>query len=336
MGIISKLQKLLNKLRSGSKSADRILSGIAGICAELFGEAGTDLRSMQNKLAARTEQLRIQEQLLAKIPEGLSESVFIDKQPALTSPRLLDWEEMQTEPMRQAARDLALDPEDTDRKIWEKSAVLHIVRSYGFLDSKKKGLGIGVGTESLPFFFSTHCDMIVGVDKYKSKVWQSAGLSAEDVYVTAPVPYDHDKLTFVDCDMRSLEFQDEEFDFVWSVSAIEHVSTTDEYLRTFSEISRVLKKGGMAFITTEWNLVPRNPVYTSDLIVLDRVLYPWLIANIGNMRPVEKLNPNQPRSFSHVMAAKFCDPLGRTTRPCINIMSGGSFLTPVLLIFKKT
>ncbi len=336
MGIISGLRTLLLELRSNSRLADRILSRTADICADFFGVANADLVALQAKLATRREQLRIQEKLFAELPDGLKESVLTDEPPSLESPRLLDWNEMKTGPMREAARDLAFDPEDTDRKTWEKSAVLHAVRSSGFLDSEKKGLGIGVGTESLPFFFSRFCEKIVGVDKYESEVWESAGMSVEDVYETASVPYDRDRLVFIDCDMRFLESQDEEFDFIWSVSAVEHVRTIDEYIEVFSEMSRVLRPGGMAFITTEWNLVPRNPVYARGLIVLDPVLYPWLITHLENMAPVKKLNPNQPGNINHVMAVKFRDSLGRTTRPCINILSGGSFLTPVLLIFRKS
>jgi ubiquinone/menaquinone biosynthesis C-methylase UbiE len=291
---------------------------------------------LQAKLVSRKGQLRIQEKLSAEVTDGLKESVFTAEQPLLDSPRLLDWGEMNLEPMSKAAQELGFDPRDADRKIWEKSAVLYAVRSLGFLDRKMKGLGIGVGTESLPFFFSRFCEKIVGIDRYESKVWESAGMSVEDAYENPPVPYDRDRLVFLDCDMRSLDFQDEEFDFIWSVSAVEHVDTTDEYVKTFLEMSRVLKPGGVAFITTEWNLVPRNPVYTRGLIVLDKVLYPWLIAHIGNMKPVKKLNPDQPRNIDHVMAVRFRDSLGRTTRPCINVLSGGSFITPVFLVFRRT
>jgi SAM-dependent methyltransferase len=309
---------------------------MADICGDLFGEANSGLPKLHSELASRADQLRTQEQLSAEIPDGLRGSVFTDEQPSLESPRLLNWGEMKSKPMWEAAEHLGLDPQDTDRKVWEKSAVLHGVRSFGFLDRVKKGLGIGVGTESLPFFFSRFCERIVGIDKYESRVWESASMRVEDLYETAPVPYDRDRLVFMDCDMRSLDFEDEEFDFVWSVSAVEHVDTIDEYVRTFSEISRVLRPGGAAFITTEWNLVPQNPVYAPGLIVLDNVLYAWLLSRLENMVPVSRLNPNQSRNANHVMGTKFRDSLGRTTRPCINILSGGSFITPVLLIFRGT
>jgi len=335
LGIIYGLQKHLFELRSNSPLADRILSRIADICTDLFGEAETDLVTLHHKLEQRTQQLRVQDELLKAVPDGFQSGVFTDEQPTLESSRLIDWKEMDTEPMIQAAQDLGLDPKDTNRRIWEKSAVLHLLRLGGFLDPKKRGLGIGVGTESLPFYLSRYCDKIIGIDKYESEIWQSAGMSPEEVYESASIPFERERLLFRDCDMRSLEFQDNEFDFVWSISSIEHVSAIDEYLRVYEEISRVLKPGGKAFITTEWNLVANNPVYAPGLIALDTVLYPWLVAQLRNLQPVDRLNPTQKRNLNHVMATKFRDPLGRTIRPSVVNLSCGSFLTPVLLIFHK-
>jgi len=50
---------------------------------------------------------------------------------------------------------------------------------------------------------------------------------------------------------RELEFDDSTFDFVFSISSIEHFGGHKGSMKSMKEISRVLKPGGVASITTE-------------------------------------------------------------------------------------
>lgn len=52
-------------------------------------------------------------------------------------------------------------------------------------------------------------------------------------------------------DGRRLDFADESFDVVFSMSSIEHFGALDDIARSAEEIGRVLKPGGHAFLTTE-------------------------------------------------------------------------------------
>jgi SAM-dependent methyltransferase len=52
-------------------------------------------------------------------------------------------------------------------------------------------------------------------------------------------------------DARELEFEDESFDVVFSLSSIEHFGSPRDIARASSEVGRVLKPGGYAFIVTE-------------------------------------------------------------------------------------
>ncbi len=51
-------------------------------------------------------------------------------------------------------------------------------------------------------------------------------------------------------DATDLSFSDKEFDFIFSISVLEHIPRIGEAL---SEIDRVLKKGGLAYLAPAWN-----------------------------------------------------------------------------------
>jgi SAM-dependent methyltransferase len=52
-------------------------------------------------------------------------------------------------------------------------------------------------------------------------------------------------------DARALDFPDDSFDAVVSFSSIEHFGDADDIARAASEIGRVLRPGGYAFLVTE-------------------------------------------------------------------------------------
>jgi SAM-dependent methyltransferase len=67
----------------------------------------------------------------------------------------------------------------------------------------------------------------------------------------APFPYREDHLEVRHMDARSLEFPDESFDFVFSLSSIEHFGKPAEIMRSAKEMGRVLRPGGHAVVVTE-------------------------------------------------------------------------------------
>lgn len=58
---------------------------------------------------------------------------------------------------------------------------------------------------------------------------------------------------FINCDIRQIKFDDNSFDFVYSMGTIEHIQDYDQALK---EIYRVLKPGGIAIIGTPNKLDP--------------------------------------------------------------------------------
>ena len=67
----------------------------------------------------------------------------------------------------------------------------------------------------------------------------------------APFPYREDRLEVRWMDARRLDFPDESFDVVFSLSSIEHFGSPAEIAGSAREMGRVLKQGGHAFVVTE-------------------------------------------------------------------------------------
>jgi len=73
----------------------------------------------------------------------------------------------------------------------------------------------------------------------------------EDPAAHAPFPYREDHLEVRWMDARQLDFPDESFDVVFSLSSFEHFGGPDDVVAAAREMGRVLRPGGHAFVVTE-------------------------------------------------------------------------------------
>ena len=105
------------------------------------------------------------------------------------------------------------------------------------------------------------------------------------------------KIDFVRTDGKSLMFDDETADIIYSISVIEHIP---DFIQTLSEIERVLKPGGLFLLTidldlqgdseigvekyklmTEFislhfsSLYPDSTIHPADMLTTDNSLYPF-------------------------------------------------------------
>jgi SAM-dependent methyltransferase len=95
---------------------------------------------------------------------------------------------------------------------------------------------------------------VVAVDIYGEGSFSGGEADARmltDPDAFAPYPYLAERLEVRRMDGRKLEFQDETFDVVCSLSSIEHFGSSSDIASSAREIGRVLKPGGYAFIVTE-------------------------------------------------------------------------------------
>jgi SAM-dependent methyltransferase len=154
------------------------------------------------------------------------------------------------------------------RKTWEFIQVYNGLQHLGLLNGQAEAIGLGVGHEPLIYAFTNVCQSVIATDLYESDTWATASMATQQVYQQNPFEYQRDRLTVRHMDMTQIAYPDAHFDFVWSCCSIEHVNNFRELHQVFSEIHRVLKPGGMAALTTEFNPTARHS-YEPNMLFTD-------------------------------------------------------------------
>ena len=163
------------------------------------------------------------------------------------------------------------------RKGWEWTQCIYGLQKLGMLGADAKGLGVGAGREPLLFYFADRIQSVVGTDLYGNSTWsqQSEGGNEADAGILADVDrycsrsFRKSNLALRNMDGRKLEFEVGEFDFVWSLSSIEHFGGHEAAAESVREMARVTRKGGIVAIATEFILTPNSPdheeYFTKDM-----------------------------------------------------------------------
>ena len=149
------------------------------------------------------------------------------------------------------------------RKWWEWCAILEVLSSRGMLETGRKGLGFAVGTEPLPSAMAARGVEVLatdlGVDQTTAK-WSDTGqhaASLEALYHPHWVTEHRfrELVSFQPADMNHLEtLPSDTYDFIWSSCAFEHIGKLDDGLNFVVNAMRLLKPGGIAVHTTEYNV----------------------------------------------------------------------------------
>lgn len=131
------------------------------------------------------------------------------------------------------------------RKLWEWIAAAQALHERGCLGPEKRGLGFAVGNEPLPALFASIGTTIEATDSLKG-LFRPKLLDRESF----------DRLvTFHHADMNDLSgFDRGAYDFIWSSCAMEHTGSLESGLRFVRDSMDLLKPGGVAVHTTEFNL----------------------------------------------------------------------------------
>lgn len=159
------------------------------------------------------------------------------------------------------------------RKLWEWVFICHHILD--FIHEGYRGLGFGVGTESLPALFASFGANILATDAPDDKgqwshgdQWSGNLQRLRAPHIIANALFD-ERLSFRPCDMTNIASDLKGFDFTWSSCAFEHLGDLDAGLRFVENSLNTLRPGGIAVHTTEFNL-------SSDTDTVDRggtVLY---------------------------------------------------------------
>ncbi len=254
-----------------------------------------------------------------------------------------------------------------ERKVWEFAMVMLFLRDAGHLDDRSRVLSVGAGDERIVFWLTNHVGEVVATDIYGEGHFaaREAHVSMlEDPAAHAPAyPWRPEHLRVLAMDGRALDFPDESFDAVFTVSSIEHFGAPAEIARAASEIGRVLKPGGHAVIVTEC-LVSHHPLDSAaaDLAVraasfgrrrrratlrrrarlgevLTRRELDTLIIEPSKLAPMQPLDTHlSPETFAHITTATADGRLnaaGGDTYPLILMRISRSVFTSVCLVLAK-
>jgi SAM-dependent methyltransferase len=169
-----------------------------------------------------------------------------------------------------------------ERKVWEFSMLALFLEEVGRLHDGTRALAVGAGDERIVFWLANRVGRVVATDIYGEGQFaehEAAASMLADPRAHAPFPYREDHLEVRWMDARELDFPDESFDVVFSLSSIEHFGSPSAVARAASEMGRVLAPGGHAFIATEC-FVRRHPLNVAPIDFAIRV------ATLGRRRRI--------------------------------------------------
>jgi SAM-dependent methyltransferase len=229
------------------------------------------------------------------------------------------------------------------RKDWEWALGIVAMRRFGKLTKNSKAIGVGSGTEPIPFYLSNNINHVYATDLYDAKDWKNFAPSdfPENPKKYAPFPYKEDALTVLRMDGTKLEFPSENFDIAFSFSSIEHFGGKNHSgaLKSLREIERVLKHGGIAVIATEYIINNKeHPEFFNG-----QTIYSDLINKLEKLQLVEPLDLRITTNTLDTVVEFFSidanwnniDEEYKKTHPLILLRVRNILFTSVMLVFQK-
>lgn len=186
-----------------------------------------------------------------------------------------------------------------NRKFWEWCVISKALDEAGVLVSGARGLGFAVGTEPLASYFASKGCKLLATDlatELSSKGWIDTNEHASSLdQLFYPALLDRER--FLECvsfdfaDMRNIQGVGQGYDFIWSSCALEHLGTLGAGFDFIVSSAKLLRKGGVAVHTTEFNVGSGIETITKGPNVvfrkMDFVLLDQLLESLGfRLRPL--------------------------------------------------
>jgi hypothetical protein len=165
------------------------------------------------------------------------------------------------------------------RKWWEWAAIAQALDERGMLRAGRRGCGFAVGREPLASQFAALGAEILATDlgdEAASSAWSASGQHAANLEalfwpnLIDRAAFDA-RVRFRPHDMRALDTAAHaSFDFLWSSCSFEHLGDLETGLRFVLESTGLLRPGGVAAHTTEFNLSSDEATLEAGDIVIYR------------------------------------------------------------------
>jgi SAM-dependent methyltransferase len=157
--------------------------------------------------------------------------------------------------------------EELRRKFWEYAMLGLYLEEAGALREDACALAVGAGHEEPLFWMANRIARMVATDIYGEGGFAEREANASmltDPQAYAPYPYRRDHLEVRSMNALALEFPDASFDFVFSLSSIEHFGQPAQVAQAAREMARVVRPGGQLVIVTEC-LIHSHPLDSPTL-----------------------------------------------------------------------
>jgi SAM-dependent methyltransferase len=159
------------------------------------------------------------------------------------------------------------------RKLWEFVYICQALHERGMLKTGNKGVGFGVGVEKLPALFASMGCKILATDldaaAAQTKGWRNSSQSRDSL---AELNKDHicsdsvfrQNVSYRNVDMNNIPDDIGVYDFAWSACSLEHLGSLEHGLNFIKNSLKVLRPGGIAVYTTEYNLSSNTNTLESE------------------------------------------------------------------------
>jgi 2-polyprenyl-3-methyl-5-hydroxy-6-metoxy-1,4-benzoquinol methylase len=171
------------------------------------------------------------------------------------------------------------EPMKLHRKLWEWCYISQVLHERGMLQPGKKGLGFAVGKEPLiSLFAKMGCDILAtdmpeggsGQSDWASTNQHSTNVNQlvrEDI---CPLEEFNKRVKFRPVDMNKIPSDLGTYDFIWSSCSIEHLGNLRLGTQFIVNMTKFLKKGGIAVHTTELNVSSNDATVDNNPIAIFR------------------------------------------------------------------
>ena len=163
------------------------------------------------------------------------------------------------------------------RKIWELVYILQAMFEEGHLKSGARALGFGCGEEPFPSYLAS-LGIKVTMTDLAPDLAQEAGWADTNQHTSslekAHKPHLVDLQSFRNLvnleyvDMNTIPKTLKNFDFCWSMCALEHLGSIDKGLDFIEKSLQTIRVGGLSVHTTEFNINPEGPTIDNWVTVL--------------------------------------------------------------------
>lgn len=154
------------------------------------------------------------------------------------------------------------------RKNWEFAYVLQSLFNGGHLKNGKRGLGFGCGTEPIPSYLAAQGLFVTMTDlppeDSRAVVWSASNQHTRTLdharvkHLVGRDTFERQVgLRYVD--MNAIPGDLVDYDFCWSICALEHLGSIRQGLDFIRNSLHTLRPGGTAVHTTELNVHPNGP-----------------------------------------------------------------------------